>query len=735
MWSFALGLFLIECAYGKIYTFTFHSKIVKVISLILKFIIPVFLSLQVAAQNINFNIGPGREAIKTDRAWRYHPGDDTAWASRSLDDSSWDTIRSSFQFDERKDFNGIAWFRYQINIDDSIKNIPLAFVVEHMGTSEIFVDGKRICQFGKVSRTKEDEVPLNPQGEPVNFILSQAGEHLIAVRYSNHRAEYNLKKFNEEFAGFTLGIYKSGTATEGYANKTLFVTFFLALGIGVFIILALMHFAIFLFYKSERSNLYYSIFTITLAISFVSLLIAENINSPARILSLQLFSDILGVLNSLSLLALVYTFTSHGIPKRFWAAVSVGIIYFILVFTNRSWAEYLRIIFFIGSIIEVIRVIIVSFLKKYDPHKKAKKRVKYIAGGLALILIATGFVNIKIPLIILGILLAIVVLPVIGSIFIVPVYMSIRHARTFSNTTNSLEAQLKKVKELSAQTLEQEKEKQKIIEAQKEVLEIQVAQRTAELSIKNQEITDSINYAKRIQSAILLPLDVIKRALPNSFILYKPKDIVSGDFYWFTENENGYLIAAADCTGHGVPGAFMSVISSEKLTEAVKFTSNVSELLHQTNLGIKKALRQTDNESSTRDGMDISVCLFDKSFRSVTYAGANRPLWLIRKDSGEITEIKPTKSAIGGLTRDEQQFESNTLQLNEGDTLYLFTDGYADQFSPTDKKMKTRKFKELILSILQKSMKEQQKLLDEFHENWKGNLEQTDDVLVIGVRV
>ncbi|MCE3278283.1 MAG: Response regulator containing a CheY-like receiver domain and a domain protein [Bacteroidetes bacterium] len=283
----------------------------------------------------------------------------------------------------------------------------------------------------------------------------------------------------------------------------------------------------------------------------------------------------------------------------------------------------------------------------------------------------------------------------------------------------------------------------------KERLESIIVERTAEVVLqkdeaekqrglveeKNHEITDSINYALHIQKSILPPLSEVFKAFPKSFVLYKPKDIVSGDFYWFVENEDGYLIAAADCTGHGVPGAFMSVISSEKLTISAQQTSHVSEILNMTNRGIKKSLRQNNSDDSTRDGMDVCICHFDKGLKTVTYAGANRPLWLIRKNVREITEIKATKTAIGGLTSDDQTFESNMLKLSEGDTIYLFTDGYSDQFSSDDKKLMTKRFKEALLSSQHMTMEEQKIFLDKYIMDWKGTMEQTDDILVIGIRV
>ena len=194
----------------------------------------------------------------------------------------------------------------------------------------------------------------------------------------------------------------------------------------------------------------------------------------------------------------------------------------------------------------------------------------------------------------------------------------------------------------------------------------------------------------------------------------------------------------------------MSMIGSEKLEDAVYQTKDTSEILKHLNIGIKTSLQQSDNEESTRDGMDIALVSLKYKVESLMlekqlsdeveycqlkYSGANRPLWIIRKGHADIEETKATKKAIGGLTEDNQHFESHELQLQQGDTFYLFSDGYSDQFNADDKKLMTRKFKEILLSIQNKSMEEQKEYLNTFIENWKENTEQTDDILVIGVRV
>jgi len=279
----------------------------------------------------------------------------------------------------------------------------------------------------------------------------------------------------------------------------------------------------------------------------------------------------------------------------------------------------------------------------------------------------------------------------------------------------------------------------RVTRKQKKIIEVKSKETEDQKKIieeKQKEILDSINYAKRIQLAMLPHLEEIWVAFPESFILFKPKDIVSGDFYFFHKNNQSVFIAVADCTGHGVPGAFMSMVGAGKLNDSVSQTTETSAILSLLNKGIKTALKQTDGEKSTRDGMDIALCSVDIENRLVKYAGANRPLWIIRKGQTDVEEIKATKTAIGGLTADTQHFDTHELKLQQGDTFYICTDGYADQFGgQTGKKLMTKKFKEILLEIQSKPMKEQEQYLDNFIEKWKAGTEQVDDILVIGIRL
>lgn len=251
---------------------------------------------------------------------------------------------------------------------------------------------------------------------------------------------------------------------------------------------------------------------------------------------------------------------------------------------------------------------------------------------------------------------------------------------------------------------------------------------------KNKEITDSINYAKRIQEAILPMEETFRKNFPESFILYKPKDIVSGDFYWLAEKDNKIIFTAVDCTGHGVPGAFMSLIGFSLLNQIIK-EQNItipSEILKGLSKGINLNFKQNEL-SEVKDGMDIALCAIDKEKNILEYSGAYNPLFYFRQN--QFHQIKADKTAIGDFN-ENIKYTNHKIDLQKHDTIYIFSDGYTDQFGGTEqKKFKNKKFQELLLSIQDKSMTEQKDMLDLTIQNWKGNLEQTDDILVIGIKI
>ena len=281
-------------------------------------------------------------------------------------------------------------------------------------------------------------------------------------------------------------------------------------------------------------------------------------------------------------------------------------------------------------------------------------------------------------------------------------------------------------------------EKNKIIEEQKQTVEHQ----KHIVEEQNKDITDSIRYAERIQTAILPPDKQWHTVFPQSFVFYNPKDILSGDFYWIEQKGDLVFVAAADCTGHGVPGALISIVNYNLLNKAVleKDLNNPADILNYVNHQLTLALHQTFQESSVKDGMDISLCVLNTKTLELNYSGANNPIYIIHQiENAEtsILEVKADKFPVGAFVDEQvQSFTSKQIQLQKNDLVYLFSDGFADQFGgDKGKKFKYKQLKDILLENQNLSMIEQRSILENSFINWKGKLEQVDDVLVIGIRV
>jgi len=282
------------------------------------------------------------------------------------------------------------------------------------------------------------------------------------------------------------------------------------------------------------------------------------------------------------------------------------------------------------------------------------------------------------------------------------------------------------------------------------VLEQKVNERTEELVRQKDEVekqsrkivelynnlNDSIRYAKRLQDSILPPADRIQALLPESFIFFRPRDIVSGDFYWFDSVDGKVVFAAVDCTGHGVPGAFMSLIGHNALNQVVKEQENVrpSVVLKKLNDISFSALHKYRDNSLVRDGMDMALCTLDSERNLLSFAGANCPLYIVRGE--ELLQFKPDKMPIGGFDLKDTTFTDHHVEVQKGDMVYIFSDGYPDQFGgEKGKKFMYGKFRELLRSVSKLPMHEQKEALQEALLSWKGQREQVDDILVIGTRI
>ncbi|NSW46611.1 MAG: SpoIIE family protein phosphatase, partial [Bacteroidales bacterium] len=351
-------------------------------------------------------------------------------------------------------------------------------------------------------------------------------------------------------------------------------------------------------------------------------------------------------------------------------------------------------------------------------ERKKERIVRYaITGGLLLVLVFLGFV-----------------------------YRSLRITRMQKKV---IESQKKMVDEkniiLHQQNEEISRQRDEIATQRDEIAAQRdlVIKQKEHIEEQKKQITDSINYAKRIQEAVLPMSEMARSVLGEHFILFKPKDIVSGDFYWTTQIDNMLIVAVADCTGHGVPGAFMSMLGISFLNEIVrkKEMTKANDVLNELRKEIINALQQKGIAGEQKDGMDIALIAINKNTLQCQFAGANNPLYLVRKAQNEptanyeLTEYKGDKMPVA-IYIIMNNFTNYEFQLEQGDILYLFSDGYADQFGGEHgKKFMYKRFKELILANAHKPMNEQKQAFEETIVQWIGNGEQTDDITVVGIKI
>ena len=274
----------------------------------------------------------------------------------------------------------------------------------------------------------------------------------------------------------------------------------------------------------------------------------------------------------------------------------------------------------------------------------------------------------------------------------------------------------------------------KLIAIDSDITDIKKAEK--EILRQRDEITDSFIYSTHIQNALLPSCEYIKQILPNTFIFYKPKEIIGGDFYWVYKQKDKIIIAVADCTGHGVPGALMSMIGITFLNEIIinKQITDPADILDRLRIRVIKALHQSEDDESSKDGMDISLCVINTQLKVLEYAGANNPLLITKKN--EFTELSPDKMPISIHRMNGKQFSKKEIKIQSGNLIYLFSDGFADQFGgPDNKKFQKSNFKQLLLDVSALPINEQLKKISQTFDNWCGSQEQIDDVTVMCIKV
>ncbi|MBG0861260.1 MAG: SpoIIE family protein phosphatase [Bacteroidales bacterium] len=267
-------------------------------------------------------------------------------------------------------------------------------------------------------------------------------------------------------------------------------------------------------------------------------------------------------------------------------------------------------------------------------------------------------------------------------------------------------------------------------------LEQKVIDRTKKIEDQNREITNSIYYASRIQNALLPPSHELDKLLPSYFVLNKPRDIIGGDYYWLAKKDDKVIAAVADCTGHGVPGSFMSILGITLLNEIVNKSSTIraNDILNQLRGNIIKSLHQSRSKDGTRDGIEIALCIINFSNNKLQFSGAFRPLYYI--SDNEMNELSGDNMPIGIYDDEDISFTSKEIIFKKNDIIYLFTDGYVDQIGGAFRKtFRSVNFKKLLLGIHEQPMEEQKRLLEKTIDKWRGDIEQVDDILVVGIKL
>jgi hypothetical protein len=472
--------------------------------------------------------------LLADSNWLYYTNSSNDLFKKEINDSDWQKCETSlFEHDINKlQFTGSAWFRRHIFIDSSYKNTPLVLNISQEGASEIYFNGVLVKKIGVIGLNSSDEVRNNGDYNPI-FITPKYGEdNVIAIKYSNKSYKFSYDNQGNLHAGFSIRIEQSASLFKENKNNLIAYAIF---GLGLFLFFAtigFIYFLSFIFYRQRKSNLYFALFCCFYGYYFLHLYITNVLTSNAHYIDLlNLFVFLTVPFFGLTLIAVLYSVFYPKFPRQFKVFFISAFIIAILLFLIKLVGFICLFVYAIVILIEVVRVIIIALKNKI-------KGSKIIGAGFAVfclfLLIAFFSALLYQGYSADGLLAAFLT---IISVVSIPLSMSIFLAWDFSQANKNLKMQLVKNEELSQQTIAQAKEKQALLANQNKLLEEQVLERTheineqkKELQLKNVEITDSINYSKHIQMALLPEEEDIKLALPGSFILYQPKDIVSGDF-------------------------------------------------------------------------------------------------------------------------------------------------------------------------------------------------------------
>ena len=621
------------------------------------------------------------------------------------------------------------WMATQIHIPKSLLNTSLYLSMGHNNTTKIYLNNRLTYNLDSMKK-KGYDLSILKNKIPLTFSKQ---DNIIVYKVENPDSKAIRKVLIDNNVVMPHFKYMLKLNSDSQDEKT-------SIAIGVFVItVAILYLLLYVLGSFEKKYLFGTVFTLSFGMVFVF----GNVSDLGTVYSFFSFT-FLNLLCPIALVLFVYSFFQYKLSKgvTIYLVLLTAMTFFFSIFTFiiRGSSNKIGSILLLGMIFLIlISCLIFTFIALFKAVKEKKPNAKLILIG--------GFTLIVFTLAILCWLVFSDSPDLAGSNYSkilimipLPLIIMIAVVRDYILSNKKVVTQLEEIEGLTALTLKEQEEKRLILSKQNERLEKEVNERTADikrqkhlLEEKQKEIIDSISYAKRLQDAILPPQEFVDSHIKDNFIYYKPKDIVAGDFYWAEKVDDLFFIAAADSTGHGVPGALVSVVCSNALNRTLKEfgLTDTGKILDKTRELVIDTFAKSNTE--VKDGMDISLLCIDKQNQKIFWSGANNPLWFVQDN--ELNEIKADKQPIG-KTDNPKPFTTHQLEYKVNTTFYLFTDGLADQFGgPKGKKFKYKQFEDLLIAINDEAMQEQSTIINEKFEAWKNELEQVDDVCVIGIKI
>ena len=651
-------------------------------------------------------------SVLLSKNWKYNSGDDSTWAEKNFNDSSWQEINPRLYIDSLKEdtWQGFGWFRRKFKIDSSLYNHPVAFTLQQNGASEIYLNGKLVKEYGKFSHNPEKEVLYNPHRIPLVVVLDTSNTQVLAIRYSNLKAKeyFNRYKGFAEDGGFSIGIGLANKNIELKNAETFFSTFLSTVLGGILLAFAVLHMLIYFFYSRGKENLFYSMFAGSMALFFGFALFTNNthsVNDWTFIINLTVVIFIAVMFASYNFF--LYAIFYNKMPKKSWIIAIVGAILtvvLILFNTTDNMFNYVFGPFLLLLTVEGVRVIILAI--------KRKKRNSIIIGIGVLIFFLfiiyiplSNIFSLKLP----GWLTLVFVY---SGFLSLPISMSIYLARDSAKTKIDLENRIIEVQDLSEKAIEQER-------------------RESELRIeKEKDRVEHERKTKELEEARQLQLSMLPKEIPHFTNLEiatytKPATEVGGDYYDFLKTEDGTLtLIIGDATGHGLKAGTM-VTATKSLFNSLAGRTDVVEILKDFNSSLYKMKLYN---------LAMCIAILKIKDNKLDIASAGMPPALIyRKSTGKVDEILLKGMSLGSIK--EFPYYKETYDLHSGDLILLMSDGFPERFTADKQMIDYDKGKEILSEIGSGSPNEVIDYFVKFGDEWAKGHPQEDDVTFVAVKI